>query len=40
MVFGYILLFKGISEKKISKKNSIFYSLGPPYEYEMKMKKI
>ena len=39
MVFGYILFCKGISEKKIFRKKFKIFSFGPPYEYEMKMKK-
>ena len=33
------MFIKGISEKKNFKKKFYFDSLGPPYEYEMKMKK-
>ena len=38
-VFVYILFFKGISDKEIFSKNFKFFPLGPPYGYEMEMKK-
>ena len=39
MVFGYILLFKGISEKKNSKKNSILIPLVPLWIWNENEKK-
>ena len=38
-VFVYILFFKGISDKEIFSKKFKFFRLGPPYGYEMEMKK-